>query len=69
MKDGGTTVNAVLASSLTPVTTSAPLYDTRLAVDGGCDPDGCAASNTLVGDALSNTNIPDSREAGQQSAL
>ena len=46
--DDGTN-NAVPASSLTPVTTSSLLFDTNLAVDGGCDPNGCTASNTQVG--------------------
>ena len=40
--------DAVLASSLTSVTTSALLFDTNLAADGGCDPNGCVASNTQV---------------------
>ena len=48
LQDDGTN-NAVPASSLTPVTTSSLLFDTNLAVDGGCDPNGCTASNTQVG--------------------
>eukprot|EP00752_Nemacystus_decipiens_P014959 g13318.t1 len=52
--DGGTT-NAVPASSLTTVTTLALLYDTNLAVDGGCDPNGCTASNTQDGDMADNS--------------
>lgn len=37
-----------LADHLTTVTVSALLYDTDLAVDGGCDPEGCVASNAQV---------------------
>lgn len=47
--DGLDDGDAVLATSLGGVTVSADLYDENLAADGGCDPNGCTASNTQVG--------------------
>ena len=41
----GATVDA---GEVTTVEVDAPLYDTRLSVDGGCDPSGCIASMTRV---------------------
>lgn len=46
--DDTNTQNEVEASSLGPVTAEALLYDTNLAVGGGCDPAGCTADNTRV---------------------
>ncbi|CAM9670164.1 unnamed protein product [Ascophyllum nodosum] len=43
----GATVDA---GEVTTVEVDAPLYDTRLSVDGGCDPSGCIASMTRDGD-------------------
>ena len=38
----------VAAGSVTSVSVQAPLYDARVAADGGCDPAGCEASLTRV---------------------
>ncbi|CAN0221443.1 unnamed protein product [Pylaiella littoralis] len=48
--DGLGDVDPVPASNLVPVTVSTDLYDENLAVDGGCDPNGCTASNTQDGE-------------------
>ncbi|CAM9345645.1 unnamed protein product [Scytosiphon promiscuus] len=48
--DGTTTPYEVEASDLGPVTAESAVFDTRLAVDGGCDPAGCTADNTRDGD-------------------
>ena len=36
------------AGTVTTVTVDAPLYDTNLAADGGCDPEGCVGELTRV---------------------
>ena len=36
------------AGAVTTVAVDAPLYDTRLSADGGCDPAGCSGDLTTV---------------------
>lgn len=46
--DDGSDSTVVEAGTLGDVTTSAALYDARLAADNGCDPAGCTANLTRV---------------------
>lgn len=42
------TAAIVDAGTLTSVTVEAPLYDSNLSVDNGCDPSGCVGDLTRV---------------------
>lgn len=58
--DGLDDGDAVPATNLGAVTVSADLHDENLAVDGGCDPNGCIPSNTQVVRQLRQRHNPQS---------